>query len=221
MENKKNPQLDVRKKSGLFFNIGLAISLLFVLLAFEYKSHDDESWIEYENIDDIPDETIMPLTIQPPPPKPPKQIVKFEVVKEEDLIEDLMPNIDTESTEETVIPEPEDIYIKPEEVEETFIVVEHMPTYPAGLNAFYKFIGKKMKYPPRARSLGVQGKVIISFVINKEGKMTEIQILRGLGAGCDEEAIRVLKKVPHWNPGKQRGKAVKVQMVIPITFKLN
>ncbi len=223
MENKKNPQLDLRKKSGLFLNIGFAISLSFVLFSFEYKSYDiaDRFMVTNSNIDE--DESFdIPLTDQPPPPPPPKEIIVIAVPDdvEVEVPKDLIDNTyqeDDSFKEPTEIEDPD-----PEPLEEVpFFVVEQMPTYPGGLKALYGYFGKKMKYPSQARKMGIEGRVTVTFVIDKDGSVTDIKLLRGIGGGCDEETIRILKNLPKWNPGKQRGKAVKVQMTLPINFKLN
>ena len=78
-----------------------------------------------------------------------------------------------------------------------------------------------MKYPSQAQRMGLEGKVFIEFVVGRDGSIADVKVLRGIGAGCDEEAIRVLKKSPNWSPGKQRGRPVRQRMVLPITFKLN
>lgn len=224
MEIKKNPNLDLRKKTGLFFNIGLVISLLFVLFAFEHKSSGDGNPIplDYGNTY-FPEEALIPPTdiSTPPPPPKPKEIILIEV-KNEDHISNEFPEIDNTFKEDDTfldLPYVEDPSI--EIVKDSFTVVEKMPTYPGGLKALYKFVGKKIKYPSKARRMGVEGKVFLNFTIDKDGSITSIKVLRGIGSGCDKEAIRVLSNMPKWNPGKQRGKPAKVSMTLPITFKLS
>lgn len=104
--------------------------------------------------------------------------------------------------------------------EQPFTVVEQMPQFPGGEAEMFKFIKENLKYPSQAQNAGVQGKVILNFVVNKDGKITNIKVVRGIGFGCDEEAVRVLEKMPRWNPGKMGGKAVPVYFTFPITFKL-
>ena len=87
--------------------------------------------------------------------------------------------------------------------------------------AFYKQLGKNLRYPRQAKKMGIQGKVYIRFIVDTDGSLTNIEVLKGIGAGCDEEALRVITQAPKWKPGKQRGKPVKVRMTIPIVFKLN
>jgi protein TonB len=96
-----------------------------------------------------------------------------------------------------------------------------MPQFPGGEIELYKFIRENLKYPSQAQEAGIQGKVILNFVVGRDGKITNIKVVRGIGFGCDEEAIRVLQKMPRWNPGKMGGRSVPVYFTFPITFKLS
>lgn len=225
MENKKNPHVDLRKKSGLFMNIGLVVSISFVLFAFEYKSYDDGSLLDLAVIDaDFDELTEIPLTVQPPPPPPKIQQPEITVVEdEEEIEEEIKIDFDIDITDETVIEnlieldEPTDEFDK----NAIFLFVEHQPTFNGGYKAFYKYINKRLKYPSQARRMGIEGKVFLNFIIDREGNITNIKVTRGIGAGCDEAAIKALQNAPKWNPGKQRGIPVKVNMSLPITFNLN
>jgi len=223
VESKKNPKADLTRTTGLFLNVGLVVSLLIVIFAFEKKVYDDGSLVnlnaQAEDFEDLMD---IPQTQQPPPP-PPKKVQPeiIEVPDEEEIEEEIEIDLDVEMTEETVIEEvvfeeaPEE-----EEVDEIFTIVEDQPTPEGGMSAFYQFISKKLKYPAQARRMGIEGKVFVQFVVDKDGSLTEVQAVKGIGAGCDEEAERVIKSAPKWKPGKQRGRSVKVRMILPITFKL-
>lgn len=103
---------------------------------------------------------------------------------------------------------------------EIFIVVEEQPTFPGGMGAFYKYIADNMKYPDLARRSGVEGRVYVQFVVNKDGSIDAVNVVKGIGAGCDEEAARVIAEAPNFNPGKEGGEPVYVRMVLPIIFKL-
>ena len=224
MEVKKAPEADLTKKTGLFLNIGLVISLLLVIFAFEYKSYDEGDLMDLGQIsDDFEEMTEIPPTEQPPPPPPKiKQPEIIEVPDEEEIEDEIEVDLDVEITEETVIEEV--VFEEPVEEEETdeiFTIVEQQPAFKGGVAAFYSYVGKKMKYPSQARRMGIEGKVFVQFVVGKDGSISEVKIMRGIGAGCDEEAVRVIKNSPAWAPGKQRGKPVKVRMVLPITFKLS
>ncbi|WOK07083.1 M56 family metallopeptidase [Imperialibacter roseus] len=105
--------------------------------------------------------------------------------------------------------------------EEIFTVVEEMPTPPGGMQAFYTYVGRYIKYPQQARRLGVEGKVFVQFIIEEDGSISNIQTIKGIGAGCDLESERVIAGSPKWNAGRQRGRAVKTRMILPITFKLD
>ncbi len=107
-----------------------------------------------------------------------------------------------------------------EEKVEVFKFVEEMPTFPGGQDALLAFFATNVKYPEIARRAGVEGKVFVQFVVGKDGNVTQSSIAKGIGAGCDEEAIRVTKMMPKWNPGKQNGRPVLVQVIVPIQFKL-
>ena len=173
-------------------------------------------------VDDTPEEIIEITQHEkpPPPPKPPQQTTIIEIVEDDIEIEDEI-EIDVEADQETKV----QVYIPVEEDEEEeaqiFTVVESMPDFPGGDAARIKYLNNNIKYPQMARESGIQGKVFVTFVVEKNGKVTDVKVLRGIGGGCDEEAIRVIKNMPKWVPGKQRGKPVRVQFNLPIIFKLN
>ncbi|MEQ8423644.1 MAG: TonB family protein, partial [Cyclobacteriaceae bacterium] len=164
----------------------------------------------------------IPPTEQPPPPPPQIQQPQIiEVPDEEEIEEEIQVKFDVEVTEDTKV---QQIVIQAEEpkeeVEEIFTIVEDPASPNGGMTAFYKYVGDKIKYPPQARRMGVEGRVFVEFVIDKDGSITDVRAVKGIGAGCDEEAVRILQAAPKWKPGKQRGKPVKQRMVLPITFKL-
>lgn len=224
MEPKKNPKVDLTRQSGLLMNIGFTVSLLLVILAFEWRTYDDSGLVDLGQVqDDFEDIMEIPPTEQPPPPPPKIQLPEIiEVPDEEEIEEEIEVELDVEVTEETVI---EDIVFEEapaeEEVEEVFTIVEDQPEFPGGMAAFYKYVGDNMDYPSQARRMGIEGRVYVQFVVDKAGNVTEVKAVKGIGAGCDEEAERVLREAPKFKPGKQRGRAVKVRMVLPIIFKLS
>lgn len=117
-------------------------------------------------------------------------------------------------------PEAEPPVIEPAQETTIFTVVEEAPSFPGGEEARIRFLKENIRYPEEAKQLGIQGKVYITFVVETDGSITDIKILRGIGAGCDEEAIRVIKQMPNWIPGKQRAHPVRVQFNLPISFIL-
>ncbi|MEQ8546892.1 MAG: energy transducer TonB [Cyclobacteriaceae bacterium] len=224
MELKKNPKADLAKKSGLFMNIGLCASLALCILAFEWRTYEGGDLVDLGQVeDDFEDIMEIPPTEQPPPPPPKVQLPEIiEVPDEEEIEEEIEVELDVEVTEETVI---EDIVFEEapaeEVVDEVFTIVEDQPEFPGGMAAFYKYVGDNMKYPSTARRMGIEGRVYVQFVVDKVGNVTEVKAVKGIGAGCDEEAERVLRQSPKFKPGKQRGRAVKVRMVLPIIFRLS
>lgn len=223
MEPKKNPKADLTRKSNLFFAIGLVVSLLLVIVAFEWKSYDEvvavDMGVAADNFEELID---IPITEQPPPPPPKIQQPEIIEVPDEEVIEEEIElDIDLEVAEEDVV---EEIVFEeaPEEepVEQIFEVVEQQPTPQGGMDAFYKFIADELEYPAQAQRMGVEGRVFVQFVVDEKGNVSEVKAVKGIGAGADEEAVRVIKQTK-WNPGMQRGRAVKVRMVMPVLFRLS
>jgi len=224
MEAKKTEKADLTNKSFLFFNIGLFIALLLAVSAFSIRQYDDTSVKDLNKGNNQMEEIMeVPPTDQPPPPQPVIQQPQIvEVPDEEEIEEEIKVEFDVEVTEDTKVSE---IVIAPveepkEEVDEIFTVVEETAAPKGGMQAFYEFVQKKLKYPAQARRMGTEGKVFVQFVINKDGSISDVVAIKGIGAGCDEEAVRIIQSSPQWTPGKQRGKPVKQRMVLPITFKL-
>ncbi len=221
MESKKNPKLDYRKKSGLFFNIGLVLSLLFVISAFEWKFAQPLSEVGNDFIQSFDVMLDVPVTeqkIEPPKPKVVPNII--EVLEDDPIkVDDInytWDQFDMADIEEEIFEEK-----MPEEAaEEIYDFVQTRPSFDGGLREFYKFVGKNLKYPDKARRMGIEGKVYVHFVIDKDGSLSDIKIVRGIGAGCDEEVMRIINMSPKWNPGKQRGNPVRVRMMLPISFVL-
>ena len=223
MEAKKSEKADLTKKTALFFSIGLLFTMSVIVMAFEWKSYDDKlDLLTNKSTNTFEEMLEVPPTEQPPPPAPVIQQPQIvEVPDEEEIKEDLNIKFDVEVTEDTKVEAVTVVAEEPkEEVDEIFSVVEETATPKGGLPAFYKYVGEKMKYPAQARRMGVEGRVFVQFVIGKDGSINDVKIIKGIGAGCDEEASRVMQSAPSWNPGKQRGKPVKQRYTLPIIFKL-
>ena len=225
MEEKKSPKANLENKKLMFMQIGMIISLLIAWMAFEHKSYDkreiDPSLINREV---VIDEEMVEITKQeeqkPQPVEVPKQTTQLEIVNDDVETEDL--NINADVQQDEVIED----YVAPEVVEEEvveqeiFQIVEEMPAFPGGEKALLEYVAKGIKYPQIARETGIQGRVFVGFVVEPDGSISNVKLLRGIGGGCDEEAMRVIKSLPKWKPGKQRGKAVRVSYQIPVFFKL-
>jgi|TARA_B110000495_G_scaffold203704_1_gene228942 protein TonB len=216
MESKKNSKVSLENKKGMFLQIGLMIALIVVLVSFEWKSYDKSNYdLGNLNLDEL-EEEIIPITRQevkpPPPPPPPPEII--EIVEDEVVIENEVEIEETETDENEIVEIEEDD-------EEIFMVVENMPLFPGGDLGLMKFIQKNVKYPAIAKEYNITGKVYVSFIVDRQGKVTNVKIVRGVDKNLDAEALRVVSSLPRYTPGKQRGKAVRVMFTIPINFTLN
>lgn len=226
MEEKKSKKADLESKRTLFLELGLVFTLAFVLFAFNYKSYDRSEASSLQRVVDNTPEDIIPITkqeVKPPPPPPPRQVTVINIVEDNvDVDTDL--EIDMEADQSTEVQDYAPIAENRKEEEivemEIFTVVESMPSFPGGDAARMKFLQENIKYPQMARESGIQGTVYVTFVVEPNGKVSDVRVLRGIGGGCDEEAVRVIQSMPKWEAGKQRGKSVRVQFNMPIKFTL-
>lgn len=227
MRTLKSPKADLESKRFIFEEIGIIIALGLVLWAFELKSYETQELdLPSRMMDEVPEEMVE-LTQQtkpPTPPKPPQQTSIIEIV-ENDIEVDQEIEIDVEADQNTEVEKYIPIEIADdEEMEEEeaqiFTVVESMPQFPGGDAALLTYLGENIKYPRMALESGIQGKVFVTFVVEKDGHISDVRVLRGIGGGCDEEAIRVVQSMPQWTPGRQRNMAVRVQFNLPVRFIL-
>ncbi|MBC91308.1 MAG: energy transducer TonB [Flavobacteriaceae bacterium] len=235
MQPKKNPKADLSKNSSLYFVIGLSLILLITWRAIEWKTYSKIYGYESLNVEDDDDEDI-PITeqikIPPPPPPPPPAPEVIEVVEDEEEVEETV--IESTETDQEEIVEIEEVEIEEEfdDVDVPFAVIEDVPIYPGcervkkseRRNCFQdqinKHIRKNFRYPDIAQEMGIQGRVYVSFIINKDGTIGSVR-MRGPDKNLEKEAARIINKLPKMTPGKQRGRPVRVPFSIPITFKLN
>ncbi len=225
MIEKKSPKADLENKRGLFVEIGLVIVLALVLFGFEWKNYDKAKVEVFQRqATDIPEEMVEITKQETPPPQapPPPQVTVLNIVDDNVEIDNDF-TVDAEATQTTQVQEYVPVQKAEEEVieeQEIFQVVESMPEFPGGEEARIQFLRDNIKYPQMARESGIQGTVYVTFVVETDGRVTGVRVLRGIGGGCDEEAVRVVKAMPRWIPGKQRGKPVRVQFNMPIKFTL-
>ncbi len=224
IKRKHQNRLEYKHKTTLFKAIGLCIALILVIGAFEWKFYESDSMVDLGSLTTEFEEIVeIPLTQQPPPPPPKVQVANLlEVPDIVEIEQEIELSLDVEVTEESSLEEVvyEEVEIMEEVAEEIFQFVEQSPEPVGGLKAFYAYIAKNLTYPAQARRSRVEGKVYLQFVVRKDGSITDIKVLKGIGFGCDKEAIKVLESAPKWKPGKQRGVPVNVHMSIPIIFLL-
>lgn len=230
----------LNEKRILFFEIGLIIALSLMILLFNWRQVEeawsapidyDAAWERVQTVEDITPPTRQ-RTFAPPPPN--IEISKAPLSGNiETVLNDLLLETELASTEinenEVALPasaftgESPSIRLTPEESTnepEVFVVVEDMPQFPGGDQALLQFLYGELRYPAMALDNRIQGVVVVQFIIDEKGKITKPIILRGIGGGCDEEALRVIALMPDWKPGRQRGLAVRVRYNLPIRFEL-
>ena len=223
MEIKKTDRASLEKNRNIFILIGMVITLSLVWFAFDYKTYDRDDVVMVQNtmLDDEDDLILQTQRNEPPPPPPPpQQTTVIEIVEDDVEVDDIDIDAETDDDdeiEEQVIQEEE---VEDEKEDEIFVFVEDQPGYPGGDAARIKYLQKNITYPEMAKESNIQGTVYVTFVVEKDGRITSVKVLRGIGGGCDEEAVRVIKKMPSWKPGKQRGRAVRVQFNMPVRFVL-
>jgi len=224
MTHFKNTNKKLEKLRGIFFQVGLIVAGGLTLVAFEWQTSyiieiPEERFTDIEIIDELP-----PLTYSSEPEKPKVKIIetKFNPDKME-IIDDKV-NV-TEPTD--ITPATPDLPFVPDFTEPTepveqkiFTIVEKMPEFEGGDRSRLKYLRDNLKYPSIDKAAGIEGTVYMRFLVNKKGKIKDIEILRGVSETIDKEAIRVVKNMPDWKPGEQRGKPVNVSYNFNIKFEL-
>jgi periplasmic protein TonB len=240
--NKEYGSYILRKKYRKYLTISFIIGLLVIISAAAYPLinaylnkekllREKEKSVTAEMLN-MPKEDLPPPPPPPPPPEALVEKVKFTAPK---VVEDT--NVESDFGKQDLLAQKGNTEVPTEEVQveekevktqvieqkveaEVFLIVEEPPTFPGGDAALYKWLGENLKYPEEAKELGIQGRVFVSFVVEPDGSPSNVVVKRGIGGGCDEEAIRIVKAMPKWAPGKQRGQPVRVQFNLPIKFTL-
>jgi protein TonB len=228
MELKKNPSKDIHRRYPMHFFAGLCVSCGLVIIAFElqFKKVPDVSYEPYDWDNAIalvdPDFQIDRPVQQPKKLATPAKVVQTILPAVIEVASD--PTVESEVIIQAdpfvEVSSPDVGTSAPHVSEEPIVMAEVMPEPVNGLDGFYKQIARELKYPRKAVYAEIEGKVFIEFVIDREGNPTFVKVLRGIGYGCDEEAMKALLKTK-WRPGRQRGVPVKVRMVLPIQFALS
>ena len=227
MEVKKSPKADLEGKKTSNLLIGAILTLSVLFIGFEWSERDKKVTTETGLAEVLFEEEIIPITEQeqpkqaPPPPEAPKVEEVLEIMDNDSEVEEstIQASDDTQAAVEVKYTPVE---VEEEEVEEQqiFQVVEEMPEFPGGMGECMKFLSKNIKYPTISQENGVQGRVIVQFVVNRDGSIVDPVVVRGVDPYLDKEALRVISTMPKWKPGKQRGKAVRVKYTVPVMFRL-
>ncbi len=221
MKKRKTEKSDLEGKKLIFFQLGVVVALLTVLYAFEFKSYEkpERDILKHDGVEIPIDFVIRTKHVKPPPVKKPTVVIKIDLTNDADdnnLDIDIGDDIDTpvENWEPPV-------EVEPEIDEPDFTYFPSIkPSFPGGYVAMMSFLQKNMTYPILAKEAGITGIVYVEFIIEKDGSITNVVLLREIGGGCDEEAIRVVNMMPKWSHGLQNGIPVRVKFTLPVKFSL-
>ena len=226
-EVKKSPKANLEVHKGTYILMGFVLGMSLLFFAFEWSTQTsklDENILVQDVLAEEEIEITRREPTPPPPPPPPEPETPeiIEVVEEE--VETTL-DIQTEDDQskrqlDTYVPPPPPKPKQEEVTDEIFVVVENQPEFPGGNTAMMKFLSENIKYPVIAQENGIQGRVICNFVVERDGSITDVQVVRGVDPSLDREAMRVINEMPRWKPGKQRGQAVRVRFTLPVVFRL-
>ncbi len=228
MEIKKSPKADIEGSKSTSILIGLVVALGILYGAFEWAQNEITIYEEALQTAVEDDEDMVEVTFRdetpPPPPPPEPETVLSDVIEIKENTEDVQTaDFSTEDDKNQRVEIHEVVAVQEEEDEEAqmiHVVVEKMPEFPGGQEAMNRWLSKNIKYPLLAQENNIQGRVVCQFVVNSDGKIVDVVVVRGVEASLDAEAVRVIKSMPTWTPGKQGGKNVRVKYTLPIRFKL-
>ena len=227
MEVKKSPKADLENKKTSNLLVGVILTLAVLFIGFEWSEREVKVVTDSGITEIVFEEEMIPITEQeppkqaPPPPEAPKMEEIIEIVEDDADVEESTIEASDDITAAVEVKYTA-VEVEEEEVEEQqiFQVVEEMPEFPGGMGECMKFLGKNIKYPQISQENGVQGRVIVQFVVNQDGSIVDPQVVRGVDPYLDKEALRVISMMPKWKPGKQRGTAVRVKFTVPVMFRL-
>jgi len=228
MEVKKTEKASLGNKRLLFTEIGFVLALLIVYGAFEYSTKDKQTKTLEAEVQAVEEEEMIPITQETPPPPPevpdiPVLSDNIDIVDDDLQVEDTFLNLEDDASLGVEIKEYVEV-VEEEVIEEEaipFQLVEQKPSFMGGdANAFSKWVNERLQYPEIAKENGIQGRVLLQFVVGADGKVSNVKVVRGVDPSLDKEAVRVVQSSPKWDPGKQRDRAVKVTYTFPVIFQL-
>lgn len=225
MDVKKSPKASLEDKKSIYMLMGFVAVLSLLYIGLEWTQHEvtiyedtSAAVIEEEEIEIITTAETLP---PPPPPEVPDVIEILNVVEDDIETAEIEINTEDDKNKQVVIQAPvAAAKVEEEDDNVVFVVVESMPSFPGGDAALFKYLNDNIKYPVIAQESGIQGRVICQFVVNRDGSIVDIEVVRSVDKSLDAEAIRVIKNMPKWSPGKQRGKTVRVKYTLPVNFRL-
>ena len=227
MEIKKTPKANLENKKTMAILIGLVLALGIMFIAFEWSKNEIKVYDDAIQGEFVEDEEMIEVTFRdetpPPPPPPTQETVLSDIIDIRENKEDIQTkdfNSEDDKNKKVVIQAPIAAPVEDPEESRIHVVVERMPEFPGGEAAMNQFINRTIRYPVIAQENGIQGRVVVQFVVNTDGKIVDVEVVRGVEESLDKEAVRVVKAMPPWNPGRQGGKNVRVKYTLPIRFRI-
>ena len=227
MEIKKTPKANLENKKTMAILMGLVLALGIMFIAFEWSKNEIKVYEDAIQGEFVEDEEMIEVTFRnetPPPPAPPiQETVLSDIIDIRENKEDIQTkdfNSEDDKNKKVVIQAPIAAPVEDPEESRIHVVVERMPEFPGGEAAMNQFINRTIRYPVIAQENGIQGRVVVQFVVNTDGKIVDVEVVRGVEESLDKEAVRVVKAMPPWNPGRQGGKNVRVKYTLPIRFRI-
>lgn len=225
---KKSPEANLENKRLTYTLMGLVLSFAVFYVAFEWTDRNVEKYDVAVSQDVIFEEEMIEQTVQeeqntppPPPPAAPDVIEEIQIVDDDVETADITISSEDDQTQaQEVIQAPIEMPEEDPEENIVFVVAEKMPSFPGGQQALMKYLSENIRYPVIAQENGVQGRVIVQFTVRKDGSIDDVKVVKSADPSLDKEAVRLIKSVPAWEPGMQRGKAVHCKFTVPIVFKL-
>ena len=216
-------KISLKVYKGTFTMVSYCIVFAVMTALFSMKMYKKDMTFTLDLDEPLTTVAYPPRTFSPPPPPPEPEVKaeikpnvdlnKINIVNQKVVEEPIKETFDTEDIDEVPdIIEPEPDVILP--------IAEYQPQFPGGDNALYKFLKNNLKYPHQAIEMDIEGNVVLQFVVNKNGEIDDIKVVKSLGGGCDEEAIRVVESMPKWKPGRQLGRKVSVRFHLPVSFRM-
>ncbi len=229
METKKSERVDLEKGkwTSLLIGFTMALAVMFVTLEWTQREVVDNSEL-YTVVDVTLNEELVPVTLpeKKTVPPPPAAVTKAEIIEiiddDADIIEDMPASPDDNSNDWVDLTQIDIIEVEPEPVDDVpYTVVEDQPEFPGGAAALYEYLSKNIKYPAICRENNIQGRVVVVFIVNRDGSIVEPEVVKSVNPMLDKEALRVISNMPKWKPGLQFGKPVRVKFTVPVNFRLN
>ena len=229
METKKSERVDLEKGkwTSLLIGFTMALAVMFVTLEWTQREVVDNSEL-YTVVDVTLNEELVPVTLpeKKTVPPPPAAVTKAEIIEiiddDADIIEDMPASPDDNSNDWVDLTQIDIIEVEPEPVDDVpYTVVEDQPEFPGGAAALYEYLSKNIKYPAICRENNIQGRVVVVFMVNRDGSIVEPEVVKSVNPMLDKEALRVISNMPKWKPGLQFGKPVRVKFTVPVNFRLN